>query len=74
MRLTERQLNFSHLRIYTLPELVSPDEIAWITEEFEDVLNTHGRGQGHDGSTRTMIVPTIDHSERLGQVLRVLQK
>ena len=70
MGLTEHQLNFFHtFGFIHIPELFSPEEIAWITEEFENVVNTHGGGKGHDGSTRTSIVPTIDHSERLCTLL-----
>ena len=70
MYLTEQQLNFFHtFGFIHIPELLSPDETAWIIEEFEYVLQTFGRGKGHDGSTRTMIVPTIDHSERLSTLL-----
>ena len=70
MCLTEHQLNFFHtFGFIHIPELFSPDETAWITKEFENVLNIHGRGKGHDGLTRTMIVPTIDHSKRLCTLL-----
>ena len=70
MQPSEHQLNFFHtFGFLHIPELFSPDEIAWITEEFENVVDTHGSGKGHDGSTRTMIVPIVDHSERLCTLL-----
>ena len=70
MYLTEQQLNFFHTFGFVhVPQLFNPDEVAWITEEFEHVLNTYGKGDGHDGSQRTMIVPTIDHSEKLCTLL-----
>ena len=70
MYLTEQQLNFFHtFGFIHIPQLFTPDEVAWITEEFEHVLNTYGRGDQHDGSQRTMIVPTIDHSEKLCTLL-----
>ena len=33
------------------------------------VLQTHGDGKNHDGSKRTIIVPTIDHSAKLSILL-----
>ena len=70
MQITEQQLNFFHTFGYICyRQLFSPDEVAWITEELEKVLDTKGNGTLHDGSRRTMIVPTIDHSERLATLL-----
>ena len=70
MYLTEQQLNFFHtFGFIHIPQLFNPDEVVWITEEFEHVLDTYGKGDGHDGSQRTMIVPTIDHSEKLCTLL-----
>ena len=70
MYLTEQQLNFFHtFGFIHIPQLFTPDEVAWITEEFEHVLDTYGKGDEHDGSQRTMIVPTIDHSEKLCTLL-----
>ncbi|MCZ6680946.1 MAG: phytanoyl-CoA dioxygenase family protein [Candidatus Poribacteria bacterium] len=70
MYLNEQQLNFFHtFGFLHVPELFGPEEIAWITEEFNNVLQTYGSGKAHDGSKRTMIVPTIDHSERLCTLL-----
>ncbi len=70
MRLNEQQLNYFHtFGFIAFPKLFASDEIGWITEEFEKVLQTYGNGKVHDGSRRTMIVPTIDHSERLCTLL-----
>ena len=70
MHLTEQQFNFFHtFGFIHIPQLFAPDEVAWITEEFQHVLDTYGKGDGHDGSQRTMIVPTIDHSEKLCTLL-----
>ena len=68
MQLTEQQLH--HLHIFgflLLPALLRPDEVAWITEEFEQVLQIHGAE--HDGSKHTQIIPMLDHSERLCSLL-----
>ena len=70
MYLTEQQLNFFHtFGFLHIPQLFTPAEVHWITEEFEHVLDTYGKGDEHDGSHRTMIVPTIDHSEKLCTLL-----
>ena len=47
------------------PQLFAPDEIAWITEEFERSIQAHGNGAQHDGSKRTMFGGPIEHRERL---------
>ncbi len=70
MYLTEQQLNFFHtFGFIHIPQLFSPGETAWIIEEFEYVLQIFGRGKEHNGAKRTMIVPTIDHSEQLCTLL-----
>lgn len=70
MQLTEKQLDFFHtFGFIHIPQLFNQDEVNWIIAEFENVLDTHGRGTEHDGSSRTMIVPTIDYSERLCTLL-----
>ena len=66
---TEQQNFFATFGYLALPQLFTSDETTWITAEFEKVLNTRGNGEQHDGSERTMIVPTIDHSERLCTLL-----
>ena len=70
MQLTDQQLNYFHTFGYLVfPKLFAANEVAWITEEFEKVIQTYGGGKVHDGSKRTTIVPTIDHSERLCTLL-----
>ena len=69
MQLTQQQLNhFDTFGYLTFPGLLK-EEIGWITEEFEWVMANAASGKDHDGSQRTMIVPTIDHSERLCTLL-----
>lgn len=68
MQPTEQQLNHFHtFGFLLLPALLRPDEVAWITDEFEQVLRIHGAE--HDGSKHTQIVPMLDHSERLCTLL-----
>ena len=70
MQLSEQQLRFFDTFGYlAFPALFNPQEVSWIIEEFEMVLQTHGDGKNHDGSKRTIIVPTIDHSEKLSALL-----
>lgn len=70
MQLSSEQRNFFETFGYlAFPKLFAAEEIGWIAEEFEKVLDTFGTGDQHDGSQRTMIVPTIDHSERLCTLL-----
>ena len=68
--LSKEQKNFFETFGYlAFPKLFSAEEIGWIADEFERVLDTFGTGDQHDGSQRTMIVPTIDYSERLCTLL-----
>ncbi len=68
MQLTDQQLNHFHTFGFLLfPTLLRPDEVEWVTEEFEQVLQTHGTD--HDGTQRTQIFPMLDHSERLCTLL-----
>ena len=68
MQLTDQQLNHFHTFGFLIfPALLCPDEVEWITEEFEHVLQTHGTK--HDGFKHTQIVPMLDHSERLCSLL-----
>ena len=70
MQLSEQQLSFFDTFGYlAFPELFNPQEVSWIIAEFEMVLRTHGGGKNHDGSKRTIIVPTIDHSAKLSTLL-----
>jgi hypothetical protein len=69
MQLTQQQLNyFDTFGYLAFPGLLKK-EIGWITEEFEDVMANVASGKDHDGSARTVIIPTIDHSERLCTLL-----
>ena len=55
MKLTEQQVNFFNTFGYlAFPSLFSPDEVAWITEEFDFSIQNFGAGKAHDGSKRTM--------------------
>ncbi len=70
MQISEQQLRFFDTFGYlAFPRLFKQKEISWIIEEFEMVLKTHGDGTKHDGSKRTIIVPTIDHSAKLSTLL-----
>lgn len=69
MQLTQQQLNhFDTFGYIAFPGLLKK-EIGWITEEFEEVMANVASGKDHDGSARTIVVPTIDYSERLCTLL-----
>ena len=66
MELSPAQIRFFKSFGYLyFPQLFAPDEIAWITEEFERSIQAHGNGAQHDGSKRTMFGGPIEHRERL---------
>jgi hypothetical protein len=66
MELTEQQKNFFNTFGYLhAPALFTPDEAAWIIEEFEMTIQEFGGGVGHDGSRRTMFGGPIEHRARL---------
>ena len=45
MQLTTQQLNYFHtFGFLVLRELFGPEEVAWITDEFEKVMQTYGGG------------------------------
>ena len=68
MQPTEQQLNHLHtFGFVAFRELFSSDEVAWITDEFEQVVQVHGGD--HDGEKHTGTVPALDHSERLCTLL-----
>ena len=70
MKLTDQQLNFfQNFGYLMIPQLFSPEEMAWIIEEYENVLQNHAGGNAHDGSRRTMIVPSYGYSEKLCTLL-----
>ena len=69
MKLNEQQLrHFDTFGYLVFPGLMKA-EIGWITAAFEEVMTNSDSWQGHDGSKRTMIVPTIDHHEQLCTLL-----
>ena len=66
MELSRAQIRFFKSFGYLyFPQLFAPDEIAWITEEFERSIQAYGNGAQHDGSKRTMFGGPIEHRERL---------
>ena len=66
MELSPAQIRFFKAFGYLyFPQLFAPDEIAWITEEFERSIQAYGNGAQHDGSKRTMFGGPIEHRERL---------
>lgn len=66
MELSPAQIRFFKSFGYLyFPQLFAPDEIAWITEEFERSIQAYGNGAQHDGSKRTMFGGPIEHRERL---------
>jgi hypothetical protein len=68
--LSEEQLRFfDRFGYLAFRQLFTPEETAWVTEEFETVIHTYGAGSVHDGSKRTFMVPTIDYSEKLCTLL-----
>jgi hypothetical protein len=70
MRPTEQQLKHFHTFGYVVfRQLFNAAEIKRITDEFETVIQTVGGGDQHDGSNRTLIVPTIDHNKYLCTLL-----
>ncbi len=70
MQLTEPQVRFFRTFGYLmLPALFSPEEMAWITEEFEMAIQTYGGGKQHDGSARTMFGGPIERTEKLCSLL-----
>ena len=66
MELSPAQIRFFETFGYLyFPRLFAPDEIAWITEEFEISIQAYGNGAQHDGTKRTMFGGPIEHRERL---------
>ena len=77
--LSQAQMAHWHSEGYLVFKQLLADDIGWITEEFEKVVpggdndmeqNVARSGfvkgmRPYDGTRTTMIVPTIDHSERL---------
>jgi len=70
MQLTEAQQRHFHTFGYlAFPALFAPEEIAWITAEFETAIQTVGGGRQHDGSARTMFGGPIERTEKLCTIL-----
>lgn len=70
MTLTPQQRQFFHTFGYLVcPRLFDVDEIATITEEFEQSIHTVGAGADHDGSKRTMFGGPIEHRPALCALL-----
>ncbi|HEY3080629.1 MAG TPA: phytanoyl-CoA dioxygenase family protein [Chloroflexota bacterium] len=72
MRLTEQQVAFFHtFGFLKFPGLLT-DQIGQIEAAFEGVWTDHGGGHDgkpHDGTARSCLVPFIDQSERLSQLI-----
>lgn len=70
MQLTEAQVRFFRTFGYLgFPQLFSPEEIGWITNEFETAIQTVGGGQQHDGTKRTMFGGPIERTAKLCTLL-----
>ena len=66
MELSPAQLRFFETFGYLyFPRLFAPDEITWITEEFDRSIQACGNGAEHDGTKRTMFGGPIEHRTRL---------
>ena len=72
MGLTEQQIAFFRtFGFLKFPGLLA-DQIGQIEAAFEGVWDEHGGGHGgkpHDGQARSCLVPFIDQSERLCQLI-----
>lgn len=65
MQLSQTQIRFFNAFGYLhFPQLFGPDEVAWISAEFEASIRERG-GREHDGSKRTMFGGPIEHRPRL---------
>lgn len=70
MKLTEAQIrHFYTFGYLTFPALFAPEEIGWITSEFETAIQAVGGGDKHDGSKRTMFGGPIERTEKLCTLL-----
>lgn len=70
MQLTEQQVQFFKTFGYLgFPGLFAPEEIGWITEEFETAIQAVGGGDKHDGKARTMFGGPIERTEKLCTLL-----
>ena len=65
MELSEAQVRFFHTFGYLqFPQVFTPEEMAWVTEEFEAAIQAHG-GREHDGTRRTMFGAPCEWSPRM---------
>ena len=70
MQLTRQQIDlFTTFGYLHFPALFSQEEVAWISEEFDDSIHQFGRGEEHDGTRRTMFGGPIEHRPRLCALL-----
>jgi hypothetical protein len=70
MELSEQQVrHFDTFGYLMLPALFAPEEMAWITAEFETAIQNFGGGRNHDGSTRTMFGAPIERTAKLCTLL-----
>ena len=70
MQLSPQQVRHFHTFGYLhFPQLFAPEEIAWITGEFETAIRSVGGGDAHDGSRRTMFGGPIERTQKLCALL-----
>src|SRR5579859_4655873 len=70
MQLTEAQVRyFKTFGYLMIREMFTPDEMAWITAEFETSIQNYGGGKDHNGSARTMFGGPIERTEKLCTLL-----
>jgi hypothetical protein len=69
MRLTDAQLrHFKTFGYLGIPRVFPPEDVAWITEEFEDGIGRNGGGK-HTGAQRTMFGAPVEQSSRLATLI-----
>lgn len=70
MQLSKQQVQFFETFGYlSIRGLFSPEEMAWITEEFEISIRKFGGGAQHDGKHRTMFGGPIEHTAKMCSLL-----
>src|SRR6185312_1940419 len=68
--ITESQVRFFHTFGYlAFPKAFTPEEVSWITEDFEYAIQTYGNGKNHDGTARTMFGAPSERTPRLCSLL-----
>ncbi|MDQ2730138.1 MAG: phytanoyl-CoA dioxygenase family protein [Armatimonadota bacterium] len=64
--ITEQDVRFFHTFGYlAFRKAFTPEEVEWITEDFEWAIKTNGGGLNHDGTKRTMFGAPSEHTPRL---------